>query len=83
MIVTIILNVLGHDLLAAGNSASILLYADPGSGALALQLLLATFFGALFYARSYLVRLKDRLAGKLGGGARSAEREADRTARER
>lgn len=83
MIVTIILNVLGHDLLAAGNSASILLYADPGSGALALQLLLATFFGALFYARSYLVRLKDRLAGKLGGGARNTEREADRTARER
>ncbi|HLL15370.1 MAG TPA: hypothetical protein VK388_09920 [Pyrinomonadaceae bacterium] len=81
MIVTIIPHLLGHGLLAAGNCASFLLYADPGSGALALQLLLATFFGALFYARSYLVRLKDRLAGKLGG-ARRAEREAIRTARE-
>ena len=82
MIVTIILNALGRDLLAAANSASLLLYADPGSGALALQLLLATFFGALFYARAYLSRLKDRLAGKLGGGARRAARETVRPARE-
>lgn len=83
MIVTIILNVLGRDLPAEINSATFLLYADPGSGALALQLLLATFFGALFYARSYLVRLKDRLAGKLDGGARRAARETVRPARER
>jgi hypothetical protein len=75
MIVTIILHSLGHDLLQAGNSTRVLLYADPGSGALALQLLLATFFGALFYARSYLVRLKDIFAGKVRGGARRAARE--------
>jgi hypothetical protein len=83
MMFTIILHSLGHDLSAAGDSASVLLYADPGSGALALQLLLASFFGALFYARTYLFRLKDRLAGKLRSRARSAEREAIPPARER
>jgi|GEM_PF-5622529 len=74
---------LALDLLTAVNSAGVLLYADPGSGALALQLLFATFFGALFYARSYLVRLKDVIVEKLRGNARRASRETHRPARER
>jgi hypothetical protein len=34
-----------------------LLYTDPGSGALLWQLLLAAFFGALFYARLLMRRI--------------------------
>lgn len=34
------------------------LYADPGAGALAWQLLLAAIFGGMLYARSLLVKLK-------------------------
>ena len=36
----------------------ILLYVDPGSGALVWQLLAASFFGGLFYARSVIRRIK-------------------------
>ena len=38
-----------------------MLYADPGSGAMVWQLLLALFFGATFY----FSRLKDRVALRL------------------
>lgn len=36
-----------------------LIYADPGSGALLLQMLMAALFGALFYFRSF----RDRVFG--------------------
>jgi hypothetical protein len=64
MTIIVILHLLEPDLTVTGSFAHLLLYADPGSGALALQLLLASFFGALFYLRSYLVRLKRILTGR-------------------
>jgi hypothetical protein len=44
-------------------------YIDPGTGALLLQVLLAAFFGALFFARRLLGRLLSsgaRLLGRCG-----------------
>ncbi len=70
MAIIAILHLLEHELPGAESHARVLLYADPGSGALALQLLLASFFGALFYLRSYLVRLKGTLTGKARRGGR-------------
>ena len=64
MAIIVILHLLEHDSAVTGSFAHLLLYADPGSGALALQLLLASFFGALFYLRSYLVKLKRIFTGR-------------------
>jgi hypothetical protein len=36
-------------------------YTDPGAGALLWQLLLASFFGAVFYARLVMRRIKARV----------------------
>jgi len=41
-----------------------LFYTDPGSGALVWQLVLASFFGALFYARSFTRKITARLSSK-------------------
>ena len=68
MAIILILHLLEHELPGAESCARVLLYADPGSGALALQLLLASFFGALFYLRSYLFRLKRMLTRKARRG---------------
>jgi hypothetical protein len=35
----------------------VLLYTDPGSGALVWQLLVASFFGILFYLRAFIRRI--------------------------
>ena len=40
------------------NTGVYVLYTDPGTGALAWQLLLASIVGGLFYARSLLDKLK-------------------------
>jgi hypothetical protein len=40
------------------------LYTDPGSGALLWQLLIASFFGALFYARSFIRRVQATISRK-------------------
>ena len=64
MTIIVILHLLEHDITPTGGFAHLLLYADPGSGALALQLLLASFFGALFYLRSYLVKFKEMFKGR-------------------
>ncbi len=40
------------------NKMLFLFYADPGSGALIWQLLLAAFFGLIFYARFYYRKMK-------------------------
>ncbi|MER3428412.1 MAG: hypothetical protein C4334_09975 [Pyrinomonas sp.] len=39
------------------NGSCFLFYVDPGSGALLWQLLIAFFFGAAFYARSFWSRI--------------------------
>jgi hypothetical protein len=39
------------------------LYADPGSGALIWQLLVASFFGILFYVRTFIRKIKGRMPG--------------------
>lgn len=53
------------NLLHAGNSCSFgLLYTDPGSGALAWQLLLSLLFGAMFYARSASRKVKAFIADR-------------------
>lgn len=41
------------------SDATLLFYADPGSGALIIQMLLAVAFGGLFYFR----RFKDKIFG--------------------
>jgi len=40
------------------------LYTDPGSGALIWQLLVASFFGILFYLRSFIRRISDKISGR-------------------
>ncbi len=62
----------GLTLLHPGNFYSLgLLYADPGSGALAWQLLLSLLFGAMFYLRTVSRRVRtfinDRKRRQLGG----------------
>lgn len=47
----------------------VLLYTDPGTGALIWQLLAAAVFGGMFYFRSFFARVKESLA------ARKSERE--------
>jgi hypothetical protein len=42
----------------------VFLYTDPGSGALLFQLLIASFFGALFYARSFIRRVLTSISRK-------------------
>ena len=42
-------------------------YTDPGSGALILQLLIASFFGGLFYIRSFVRKLKAIISGGKSG----------------
>lgn len=36
-----------------------LAYLDPGAGSFVLQILLASFFGALFFLKSFIQRIKD------------------------
>jgi hypothetical protein len=50
------------------------LYTDPGSGALLWQLLIASFFGALFYARSFIRRVITMFSGK--GTSKQSEQQA-------
>lgn len=53
------------NLLHPGNFGSfVLLYVDPGSGALAWQLLLSLLFGALFYVRTVTRKVKAFVAGR-------------------
>ncbi len=40
----------------------VLLYTDPGTGAMLWQLLAAGFIGAAFYFRHYTSKIKDRFA---------------------
>jgi len=41
-----------------------ILYADPGSGALIWQLLVASFVGILFYVRSFIRRISAMMSGR-------------------
>jgi hypothetical protein len=41
----------------SGFMPTVLLYTDPGTGTLILQLLIAAFFGALFYIRYFAKRI--------------------------
>ncbi|HZF40374.1 MAG TPA: hypothetical protein VE715_16230 [Blastocatellia bacterium] len=41
-----------------------LLYTDPGSGALVWQLLVASFFGIMFYLRSFIRRITEMMSGR-------------------
>ena len=43
-------------------------YGDPGSGALLWQLLLAAFFGGMFYIRRIVSWVRDKLGKKQGDG---------------
>ena len=52
-------------------SSIMLLYTDPGTGTLILQLLAAGFIGAAFYARQFARRAKS-LFSKTDGGADNA-----------
>ena len=55
----------GSTLLHSGNLYSFgLLYADPGSGALAWQLLLSLLFGAMFYVRTVTRRVRTFIADR-------------------
>ena len=57
----------GLILVHPGNLLSFgLLYADPGSGALAWQLLLSLLFGAMFYARTVTRKVRTFLADRKG-----------------
>jgi hypothetical protein len=49
-----------------GRAGFALLYGDPGSGSLVWQLLLAAFFGVVFYVRFYARKFKDTMS--LRGG---------------
>jgi hypothetical protein len=40
------------------------LYTDPGSGALVWQLLVASFFGILFYLRAFIRRITEKISGR-------------------
>jgi hypothetical protein len=40
------------------------IYTDPGSGALIWQLLVASFFGILFYLRSFIRRITEKLSSR-------------------
>ena len=55
---------------------SILLYVDPGSGALVWQLLAASFFGGLFYARSVIRRIKRLFSANNQQSQQAARNEA-------
>jgi hypothetical protein len=55
------------------------LYTDPGSGALLWQLLLASFFGALFYARSFIRRIQSMISGRRGERRSDQQAIVDRT----
>jgi hypothetical protein len=39
-------------------------YTDPGSGALVWQLLVASFFGVLFYVRTFIRRITAMMSGR-------------------
>jgi hypothetical protein len=49
-----------------GLSQDVLAYVDLGSGSYMLQLLMATFFGMLFAARSTWARLREKYLGRRG-----------------
>jgi hypothetical protein len=51
------------------------IYADPGSGAMIWQLLVASFLGGLFYLRSFIRRIAARISG-----GRSGEQDAQQAA---
>ena len=51
------------------NYLLLLLYTDPGSGALLWQLLVAAFLGGAFYARVLIRQLKTRLASVRRSGS--------------
>lgn len=53
-------------------NAIVLLYTDPGSGALLLQLIIATLLGGLFYFR----RLKDWIFRKLAADTKEISSES-------
>ena len=48
-------------------------YGDPGSGALLWQLLLAAFFGGMFYIRRIVSWVRDKLGRKQGDGEVSGD----------
>ena len=57
----------GATLLHPGNLYSFgLLYADPGSGALAWQLLLSLLFGAMFYVRTFTRKVRTFITNRKG-----------------
>jgi hypothetical protein len=58
MILMTLSSLFSHALYWSGIHTLAFLYTDPGSGALLWQLLIASFFGALFYARSFIRRVK-------------------------
>jgi len=49
--------------LLTSRSILLLLYTDPGAGALVWQLVLASFIGGAFYTRHVIRRVKARFAG--------------------
>ncbi|HEU0185775.1 MAG TPA: hypothetical protein VFS27_10710 [Blastocatellia bacterium] len=44
-----------------------ILYTDPGSGALVWQLLVASFFGILFYLRAFIRRIAAMMSDRKSG----------------
>lgn len=56
------------------------LYTDPGSGALLWQLLLASFFGGLFYARSFIRRVIAMTSSRGSGKQSEQQATADQAA---
>ncbi|HEV3468903.1 MAG TPA: hypothetical protein VG148_06250 [Pyrinomonadaceae bacterium] len=52
-----------------GIASLVLLYTDPGTGTLILQLLIAAFFGVLFYIRFFVKRVGGFFSRKKGGEA--------------
>jgi hypothetical protein len=53
------------------------LYTDPGSGALVWQLLVASFFGILFYVRSFIRRITVTMSGKRSKEERTQQAAVD------
>jgi hypothetical protein len=56
------------------------LYTDPGSGALLWQLLVASFFGGLFYARSFIRRVMTYISRRRSEKQNDQETTDDQTA---
>jgi hypothetical protein len=58
----------------------VFLYTDPGSGSLILQLLIASFFGGLFYIRSFVRKLKAMISGGKSGERHDQQASSDQAA---